>query len=110
MNRLPEIIQYFENLPEGQIYQSLGSYAACGCCVGAHLANFFGVATGTYSDYYKGRGQFARDIEVGEIEVRILLHEAGAPFLPFGLDEWKVPPATVFKKLQKNLQKKKEKG
>ena len=103
-NRLPEIIEYFDNLPWAQINQDQGQYTdECGCCVGAHLAYIFNVHRGTISDFYCGGRSLAANLDMSFEELSQALYLAGSPRYPFGTFHWKTSPEIVFRQLQENL-------
>ena len=109
INRLPDIIKYFEDLPPAQINPGEGTWTEqCGSCVGAHLARIFELNTNRMSDYEYGRMALAYNLSISESELETRLTAAGAPGFPFGTTWWEPPPQIVFRIFQKHLKKDRE--
>ena len=108
---LPEIIEYFEDLEPWMLDSHKASYEIdsrfeCGACVGAHLANIFGIATGEHTDFIRGSNELAErmgyqrnflynPLHYLEVDLRYF----GAPMSPFGYFPWRTLPEQVFRKL-----------
>ena len=94
--------------------QSVGGYASdIACCVGAHLARFFGVTAqdqgvprdedeiGAYAstDYIRGRQAACEYIGCTQSQLNLMLHAAGAPWNPFSPGDWHNPIGIVWRNL-----------
>ena len=91
-----KLIEYFEALPEGMIYQRRGYYKeGVPCCFGAHVAHVLAKET----DYADGIEALCELWDCTVQQVVLMLRECGANFHPFGFDEWKVPPAEVLRRM-----------
>ena len=98
-----------DSLEEGKNWdQTEGTYSFANqwpCCIGAHLAGFFGVAESQQDgensemDFTEGARAACEFIGCHKQQLDDLLHAAGAPCLPFGGREWPIHPSIVWKNL-----------
>ena len=80
--------------------QSIGCYEpGKSCCIGAHLAHWFHKETGKPIDYITGEQEAAKFLGCTQGQLRWMLHAAGAPKYPFGMDPWELHPFEVWKNL-----------
>lgn len=71
------------------------------CCVGAKLANFFRVASGSPKDFFRGADAFARALGGNRLHVVCLLQEAGAGDSPLSSLDWDNDRDVVWNNLMK---------
>ena len=71
------------------------------CCIGAHLAHHFKVATADSDDFIDGYCSAARFIGCSVTQLELLLQAAGAPVDPFSSADWGREPWKVWEKLKR---------
>lgn len=71
------------------------------CCIGAKLANFFRVASGSPKDFFRGADAFARALGGNRLHVVCLLQEAGAGDSPLSSLDWDNDREIVWNNLMK---------
>ena len=68
------------------------------CCVGARLAHALNVESGRFMG---GANAFAESIGASLVQLILMLRAAGAPYDPFGIDEWQTGHPEIFRRLAK---------
>ena len=100
-----KILNYFEDLPEYRVDQTIGEYSEeCGCCVGSHLSYLFEIGMG---DGYYGYGEefFFRKIlnflGIDERNTRRFFAKASpySGIFMFGTNSWNKSPYQILKKM-----------
>ena len=82
------------------------------CCIGAHLANFFGVAVpesndldcqenflARRTDYLRGKHAACEYIGCNGAQLCLMLHAAGGPWNSFNPEDWHNPVGVVWRNL-----------
>ena len=94
------------SLKEGENWcQAVGTYGPRACCIGAHLAGFFGVAriqVGTRAsalDFTHGARAACEFIGCTREQLDAMLQAAGAPASPFSGFAWPIHPSIVWQNL-----------
>ena len=83
-----------------RVSQGEGAYRKdAPCCVGAHLANYFGVAEGYSLDFLDGAEMLGGELGANRAHLVLMLRASGAGWDPFGREAWDDPPGDVFRKL-----------
>lgn len=116
------LVQELDNNPD-RWDQTVGNYSEhCGCCIGAHLANHFGVSREAIevaggrppmwavqpgweesSDWERGVIAVVQYLDCDESELLLLLRNAGAPDDPFSSAPWPHPASKVWANMAKFL-------
>ena len=112
---LDRVAIHFQAIGPERIRQDIPEYAGDGCvaCVGAHLAELYGVAFGDTTDYQRGKIALASALgmRLDELDELLELHGANFDYWQaqqddprahkdgvFGALEWETPPAVVFRR------------